>query len=382
MINIAGHYIFDGKSFLKNAYVSVDEKGTITHISAPGDALYEKSKMLFYSGIIIPGMVNAHCHLELSGYKKSDEKHKGLSYFINSIITKREETLNNNRCEYYDKLMFDNGINCVGDISNTEISIPTKAKSRIKYHSFIELSGLDPKNIQEKLSFAKKLKNKYSEYNLKCSIVPHSFYSVSAELFKSISEIKKNSPISIHFLESQEEIDLFFHKKGNLYDLLNKIFREFNQFIDSSEKLNQYLSLFNHSNVILVHNSFLKNNIIANNLNLYFCVCPKSNLFLHNQIPDKNFVLENTDNIIIGTDSMASNDNLDVFDELKTFANIYQIYNLEKLLPMITSKAAKVLNFTNFGEIKIGNAPGIVLLENVDLQNLKLLNESSVKRII
>lgn len=382
MIHIAGHYIFDGKQFLKNAFISIDGKGTISHISDPGEALKEKSKMLFYSGIIMPGMINAHCHLELSGFKKSDEKHKGLSHFINSIITKREETLNNNRCEYYDKLMFDNGINCVGDISNTDISIPTKAKSHIKYHSFIELSGLDTKNIQEKLSFAEKLKNKFSEYNLNCSIVPHSFYSVSEELFKSISKIKNNSPVSIHFLESQEELDLFFYKKGKLYDLLNKIFPEFIQFIDSVEKLKQYLNLFNPSNIILVHNTFLKNQIIPKNLNMYFCLCLKSNLFLHNQIPDKDFILENINKIIIGTDSMASNNNLDVFDELKTFANCYQIYELEILLPMITSRAAQALNFTNFGELKIGNVPGVILLENVDLQNLKLLNESSVKRII
>jgi cytosine/adenosine deaminase-related metal-dependent hydrolase len=139
-------------------------------------------------------------------------------------------------------------------------------------------------------------------------------------------------------------------------------------------------------NLILVHNTFTDKNIIRSikeREKLFWCLCPNSNIYIENKIPPLKLLIEEGCEIVIGTDSLASNTNLSILDELKTLQFNFSDITIEDLVPWATVNGAKALaEEQQYGSIEPGKKPGLLLLENVDLQNMKLLPESSVRRLI
>jgi cytosine/adenosine deaminase-related metal-dependent hydrolase len=87
--------------------------------------------------------------------------------------------------------------------------------------------------------------------------------------------------------------------------------------------------------------------------------------------------------ISIGTDSLASNTSLSILEELKSLQLNFPDLGLEELVSWATINGAMALaSETRYGSFEVGKRPGILLLENVDLQSMKLLKESTVTRLI
>ncbi len=105
--------------------------------------------MEYYQGIIVPGFVNAHCHLELSHLKGAIPEKAGLDEFIMGIESLRAASEDEiiSASEKADAEMYSAGIVAVGDISNKNYSFRTKTKSKIFYHTFIELLGFHPSRV-------------------------------------------------------------------------------------------------------------------------------------------------------------------------------------------------------------------------------------------
>lgn len=383
MHHFAANYIFDGETLIKNAFVSVDNAGVIKYVSKENEALSEKPFMMFLNGILCPGFVNSHCHLELSDINKSDVNTVGLGNFIASMIKSRSRDVDNKKLKTADDVMFLKGVNLCADIVNTNTTIEIKANSKIKYLNFIEQSGIDERNSDERFNQALELSDLFNEKNLKNSIVPHSFYSVSNKLLKHIAEKCNIKTISIHFLESQEEQDLFQHQSGNLYLKLKSIFPSYEPSITSISELYERIACFEKAkSLILVHNIKAETKYFGKLDNISFCICPSSNLSLHSELPSKEFVYENKDRLVVGTDSLASTDKLDIWNEIKLIAENFNQLSLIELLKIITSNGADALGFNDFGRLKYETSPGLVLICDADLQNLRPGNNSYIKRII
>lgn len=383
MRHFAANYIFDGNNIIKNSCISVDENGTIRYIGKAGEGLTERPFMIFYNGIICPGMVNAHCHLELSDFEKTDEAGNGMTHFIKSIINKRDKHSDQKKIATCDASMFEKGINLVGDVVNTDKTISTKIDSRIRYHNFIEVSGIKNCETNKKTAFAEQLAIKFTKSGLKNSIVPHAFYSISKNLLDYTVSKAKNEVTSIHFLESEEESDFFTGNKNSLFTFIKEIDPGFTPLASNHKELFELTSKFSEASaMILVHNTVVKNDMPALNNNIFFCLCPSSNMYLHNNLPSKEFVYKNKDKLIAGTDSLASNNTLDILHELKILTNNYPGLSLTDLLKIATRNGAEALQQNNFGQFKEGVTPGIILIENADLINLKITDKSRIKRII
>src|SRR5688572_26301355 len=97
-------------------------------------------------GILCPGFINAHCHLELSHLKDIIPKAKQLQGFISDFVQARKLNAGNilEKADEADKCMWNQGIQAVGDICNNGDSFEIKKKSLIRYHSFIELFNFNP----------------------------------------------------------------------------------------------------------------------------------------------------------------------------------------------------------------------------------------------
>ncbi|MDD2635231.1 MAG: amidohydrolase family protein [Bacteroidales bacterium] len=144
MSHFAANLIFDGQGFIKNAYISVDEDGTICYLSNEGEALIEKHGLSFYNGIVCPGFINSFCHLKQLKNDIIKIKDKNHKQFIKHIDTGKNETLNIKKLKLFDRLMFENGISVVGYNFNSDIPCDVLEELKVKYlppNSNIAISG-------------------------------------------------------------------------------------------------------------------------------------------------------------------------------------------------------------------------------------------------
>ncbi len=391
---ISAHYIFPVNSTpIRNGIIEIDKQGTIIQIINPGKEIKEQAGVEFYNGILVPGFVNAHCHIELSHLKNKIPKHTGLHKFVGFVSKFRntDETTIQEAIKRADFEMKKNGIVAVGDISNQRISIETKKTSKIKYHTFIEIFSLNPDLAEKKISEGENLVKLFSKNNLDASIVPHAPYSISEKLFSSLKNkmLKSKFPVTMHNQESKSENELFQSKKGALYETFLNWGIEFPDFYptgkNSLASVVKYLPQKN--NCLLVHNTFTRKEDIkqANTQleNIYWTFCPNANLYIENQLPDISLFYHEKQKCCIGTDSLASNTQLSVLEELKTIQKHFPEIPLNELIKWATINGAQALNLSHkYGSFEPGKQAGINLISGIDYKKMYLSQNSSVKALV
>jgi aminodeoxyfutalosine deaminase len=372
---ISANKIFDGENYLPmDAVLVYDEQHQLIEITTSNSV--DSNNIKHYEGLLTPGFINAHCHLELSHLKSAIKTHTGIVGFAQQIIAQRslfsdEEMLA--QMQKADEEMWRNGIIAVGDISNTALSFEVKKRSNIKYHTFVELIGLNPEikdvAFEKGIHLIEQLKAK----GLSGSLSPHAPYSVSANLIKKIAEYNNlnNDSTSIHNQESEEENKFFKGEESDFYTLYQSLNIDISffkpPFISS---LQSYKNHLGKSNTLFVHNTFTSSddlNSVTEN-NFFWCFCPKANLYIENKLPNFNAFHSKKDNLCLGTDSLASNTSLNILEEanlLLTSSN----FKLETILRMLCLNGAKALGLeNNFGKLLPKKATGLNLLKYQDNQ--------------
>jgi cytosine/adenosine deaminase-related metal-dependent hydrolase len=383
-------HLFNGEKFLKNENVLItNEAGEIKNIVPKADA---GEDVEFFNGILSPGFINAHCHLELSHLKNVIPEGTGLIDFVFKVVSERhfEEYEILTAMEFAEQEMKKNGIVAVGDISNNSLSLAQKEKMNIEYYNFIETSGWLPQVAELRFQKSKSIFDQFENKGFVASIVPHAPYSVSKELWMKMIPYFAGKTISIHNQETSHE-DLFFMEgKGDftkMYEMM-KIDNSFYQ-AEKRRSVESYFNKFSSAaSVILVHNTFTKQedlDFINENKNdcqlISFCLCPNANLYIENCLPDVDLFLRNDCHLIFGTDSLASNQQLNILEEIKTIIKSFPAVKTESLLKWATFNGAKALQMESFlGSFDEGKKPGVVLIENV--QENKITSRSEIKRLL
>ena len=393
MRKISANYIFpvSGPPH-KNGIVVVEKTGKILEVIDTGGDLREIAGLEFYNGIIVPGFVNTHCHLELSHLKNQIPGRCGLDQFIFHISTNRasskqviRKAIENAHLE-----MIRNGIVAVGDISNTSDSFDLKVDNKIRYHTFLEVYGLKSKMASDIINQATKLSSLIQKkYPHPHTIVPHAPYSVSPDLFRQITLKTKYGPISIHNQESSGEILLFKEKKGALFSVLSKLIPELKKWKPEFENSLRYSLeyLKGVQQILLVHNTYTTYEDILlagrHNSKIFWVLCPNTNLYIEDQLPDIPLFIRENLNISLGTDSLASNSHLSILSEMKTVSKYFPEIHIEEIVRWGTLNGAKALNMNHeLGTIEKGKKPGLNLISNLDLQKIRLTDESVIRKII
>jgi aminodeoxyfutalosine deaminase len=342
----------------------------ITEVENAGDNIEN------FVGVLTPGFVNAHCHLELSHLKGIIPQHAGLIDFIFKIITERnasDEKIQNAITEA-DATMLQNGIVAVGDICNTHYTIARKKQSKIKYHNFIELSGFAPAAAQQKFDAGIQVQK---QFTAPASITPHASYSVSPSLFELINDYANNHLLSLHNQETPAEDEFFKTATGDFLKLYQQLNIDISFYKPSGKSSLQTVlpHLNKQQQLLLVHDvtttqndiEFIQNMVAKQQLSsVYFCLCPNANLYITNTLPNVDLLVKNTENIVLGTDSLASNKQLCIFEEIKTLQHHFPKLSLVKLLQWATINGAKALQMQNsLGSFEKDKKPGVVLINAV-----------------
>jgi len=387
---LSADYIFPVSSDpVKDGIVVLNESGEIIDLLDSGQRSTIPQTVENYQGIIVPGFINAHCHLELSHLQGKIPKNTGLVPFLKAVISQRSSDENEvlSAMKTNDQMMSDNGIVAVGDISNNHLSKLVKQNSRIFYHTFVELLGFDPEKAETVFNRALKLKSDFAP--LPASIVPHAPYSVSEKLFGLLREYSErhDNLCSMHNQESRAETDLFMNKSGEFLDFYKMLILDLNFFkARYQSSIQSILPLFSaKQKTLLVHNTYTSpEDIVAVNASgkdIVWCFCPNANLYIEGRLPDIDHFLANDLKITLGTDSLASNDKLCILSELKLINQYFPALPFSQMVRWATINGAEFLGIDKrFGSIEKGKVPGLNLIESVN--GTELTRKSTIKKLI
>jgi len=363
--------IFTGTELLEDQLVLITQKdGTIEAMVGIEDAGDEVQN---FEGIITPGFINAHCHLELSHMKGMIPAHTGLQEFVKQIVALRqvEPELIQEAIVAAEAEMMANGIVAVGDISNTLDTLNQKAKHNLAYYSFVELYDLDPTLAADKIIAGLEIQKQFQENCVRASIVPHAPYSVTNNLWDLLSAHFGIHTISMHNQETPDENDFFKSKTGSFLGMYERTKVNLDFFKATGlSSLQSILPIFKKAHHgILVHNSFTSAEDIkavhTSMDNAFWCLCPNANQYIEQTMPPVELLRSEKANIVIGTDSYASNWSLSVLDELKTIQKYHSQIPLEEMLGWATINGACALQMDkHLGSFEKGKKPGVVLMKD------------------
>jgi cytosine/adenosine deaminase-related metal-dependent hydrolase len=213
--------IFDGYSFLEPNKVLIIKDDLVHEIINKENAGDDIQKI---EGILCPGFINTHCHLELSYLKNKIPKNTGMVDFILAVLQGRNTALDIivQSIKDAETEMIINGIVAVGDICNTTNTIAQKLQTNLHYTNFIELSGFSPNAAQQRFAEGKKIQQQFFQHYLNATLVPHAPYSVSNNLF---ALIQNENPLitTMHYNESHAEKEFMHYGTGDFQRLYKTI---------------------------------------------------------------------------------------------------------------------------------------------------------------
>ena len=380
--------LFTGREILSGKILITNEDGIVEAITDFADA---GDNIEILKGLLTPGFVNTHCHIELSHLKGLIPPGTGLVSFLTSVITKRNFPADviRHAMEDAEKEMYNSGTSAIGDICNTADSVFIKNNSKIHWRNFIEVIGLPATSATERFTNAVRI---FKHFDVAASsLSPHAPYSVSRKLFELINDASQQQMISIHNQESEAENALFRTKQGEMLHLYSNLNIDASSFKASGKtSLQTYLPwLSKASGLILVHNTYsskedvvFAQSQVSSPSALFFCICINANHYIESTTPPLQMLRQCNANITLGTDSYAGNRQLNMLEEIKSIQQAFGLsVPLAEILQWATLNGAKALHMQNrFGSFEPGKQPGVVWIDEV--QNQRIGMDAVAKRIL
>ena len=369
MRKLTADYIFTGITKpIKGGTISVDNNGVILSVSTETEQDAE-----YFPGVICPGFVNVHTHLELSYAKNRIAKGGGIDQFIHELEQLKRSISEEEKQKAISVTIGEmqaEGVVAVGDIMNTKLSLEAKADSDLQFYNFVETYGSQAKDA---LQIWDRVFNMAAEVPEPKNIIPHAPYSLSRTLFQKVRDYQKTAhTLSMHHLESAGEAEFFISGKGVLAERFKLWGLDLPMHIPTHQRPLASVGSFLQTTdrLLLIHNTFIsKEDIDYAKLNLpntFYGLCPNANLFIEKALPPVDLLQAESLDICLGTDSLASNESLSILNEMKT---LEQNFNLElrDLIQWATINGARALGMEDkLGSIEEGKKPGLVHIKNID----------------
>jgi cytosine/adenosine deaminase-related metal-dependent hydrolase len=379
MRRIAAKYLYPLTSFepIVNGFVELEDDGTVIRTGVCAEVAAEPE---FYDGAIAPGFVNAHCHIELSSMKGLFRKGTGMAGFIDQINALRDTKTPQEKVQDLTVAMdrlWDQGVVAMADISNGSDSFAVKASHPMYTRTFLEVFGTEPEDCGAVMEGVLKLKEMADGFGIDAAPTPHACYTMSPELVTAVSvEGLKSGFLSFHSEETEEEEEMLKYGSGKMWENRKKAGMSVPPVTGKSSLL-YFIDrlLAGHpapfdEHILLVHECCMDQGGIdaakAVMNHPFVAVCPLSNLFIHNALPPIDLMRRNGLKVCVGTDSLSSNDDLVIVDELYCLQRNFPEVPLGELLTWASRNGAEFLAKPEFGALEPGRRPGLVLIDNLD----------------
>jgi len=313
---------------------------------------------------LLPALINAHAHLDLSAVGGQIQPKASMAEWIRSLLAAREQ-FNEDDLEKARLLALDSlrafGTGIVGDIVSSGIFPGINVSDVVITHTFVEVFGLHVLSLEAALDQLRPATRKILADNQESvSLAAHAPYTTSAPLLRQVKEWGKARAkiVSIHAAESEEEILFLQSGQGPLRDLLEERGHEPDRWEFPGCTTITYLDRlgFLDSLTLCVHAVQLsKEEVqILRSSGAGVCLCPRSNLFIGHGLPPVSELLEAQISCSIGTDSLASNADLNLFEEMAELMEKCFI-SPDVVLTMATLNGARNLGLaSSYGSLEKG----------------------------
>ena len=391
---------------VRGGYVRCDDSGEILSIGTFDDAIRSQArerseKIAEHRGFLVPGFCNAHCHAELSYLKGMFRQGTGMDGFIRQINELRTTVDYAGRMEAIG-MAFNalevQGVTCMADISNCnetfKLKRVLKEQDRMFVRTYLEVFGTEPEEAETILEGARDLQRQARSIGIEAAPTPHACYTMSPLLNRlSAAAGLESGYLSYHNQESDEEESMVRSGTGPLAeDYRSRGTTQLpvtgtSALVYFLENLKKAVPAPVEGRVLLVHNVATGQESIDAALrdlkHPYWVLCPLSNLFIHRALPPVELLRRNHLKICVGTDSLSSNLQLSMVAELFCLQSHFPQVPLEELLGWACLNGAEAIGCDDrYGSFTPGKRPGIVLIENVDAEALRLREESVCVRLI
>jgi cytosine/adenosine deaminase-related metal-dependent hydrolase len=338
----------------------------------------------------MPGLINAHCHLELAGLGGKIPPGpfptwvEGLRAFTAAL------DFENYRVAARQGIgqLLAGGTTTVVDVGNTGGALPALAQGPLRAFGLVEVLGLDPAIALSRIQTAKELAQKWhGSALLNAGLTAHAAYSCSPQLFAQAGDFQQSrGPFTFHAAESREEAELFVSDSGPLAEYCRRIYPPAPRHRHTSpiayleeEKLLPDRTLVVHGNTLSSEDIGILKRRQASVVH-----CPSSHAFFgHPPFPFKALRAAGI-RICLGTDSPASGNSLSMLDQIRLFLREFPEVEAREALRMATRDAAKALGMDGLlGTLHPGHQADFIAVRPADagsdLHHAVLGNGAAVK---
>ncbi len=331
--------------------------------------------------VIMPGLVNAHSHLELTHFP-SWKIRKGIDYsprtYIDWIIQviKIRRALADREIEQSIlegiRISLESGTTAIGEILSDTRFFPLYQRSPLAGRIYLEAIGQSPAHCQSIMSRIAVCVSGSRDSRIQPGVSPHAVHTLSPALFRAVVELSENNslPMAIHLAECRDELDFLFDSSGPIAEKLYP-FVGWNEHIPPPRRTTPaaYLDGFGlltsrTTAVHCVHISPAEVEILQKR-GAGVVLCPRSNEKLDVGKAPVRRLKKAAIPLALGTDSLASNDSLSLLDEARFLLNQFpEDFNHSEALRMITLSGASMMGMERrIGSLEAGKDADFLVVE-------------------
>jgi cytosine/adenosine deaminase-related metal-dependent hydrolase len=315
---------------------------------------------------ILPGLVNAHTHLEFSDLTcPLGRPGMALPVWIAEVIKQRRERDGDAQraiaVGLHESLAF--GTTLIGEIATGTYSADPPLADLPRLIAFRELIGLSKNRIDENITLARQHIEQFALDDARLpGLSPHAPYTVHPQLLQRVVELSslKQVTLAMHLAESREELQLLRDGDGPLRDLLESLNAWDPSAIPPGTRPLHYLrTLAEAHRALVIHGNYLDDEEIAfmadHADHMAVVYCPRTHEYFQHAPYRLEKLLKAGVTIALGTDSRASNPDLSLLEEMRAVRQRHPDVSSEDILRMGTFWGAKSLGqLNNFGSLQVG----------------------------
>src|SRR5882724_8743630 len=302
--------------------------------------------------VLAPGLINAHCHLDYTHLRGEVEWRGSFTAWILQLVAAKQ--LHPEK-EYVGAIqrgldmLARSGTTTVVNIESFPGLLDQILPTKLRVWWCLEL--IDLNRAEEAKAVATGALEFIAAHPITrggFGLSPHAPYTVSGELYRLSAQYAhgRNIPLTTHVAESEEEDDMIRRGTGQMHDYFLRAGRDMSDCKRTGpvQLLSEYGVL--GPGCIAAHANCLTplDITLLRQTGTHVVHCPKTHRFFHRNMPFLETMKKQGINVCLGTDSLASNDSLNMLDEMQELARVLPLLSAQELLEMTTVNAAKALN--------------------------------------
>jgi cytosine/adenosine deaminase-related metal-dependent hydrolase len=362
-----------------DAAVVVDDGGVIVDFGAAGEVLARHAGVVpeRVRGVLLPGLVNAHTHLELSAMRGQVRGGAGFVPWVEQMIGVRAESRPEEDSEAIEQAVADLeafGTIAVGEVSNSMSAVQPLARRGFVGRVFHEVFGIERAPLEERVAGLPRIvEERVGEWptaELVYTPTPHTLYTTHADVVRRLAREarERGSRISLHLAEHAAERRFLEHGDGPIpgwYESRLKLRRDLLEWPGKSPiaLADDLGALGPHAIGVHLTDARPEELELVARRGAPVVFCPRSNLFIETRLPP--LLAARAAGLLpgLGTDSLASNASLDVLAEARALADRFPTVPARDLLQMATWEGARALGRDDVGRVARGARPGLFAID-------------------